>query len=185
MTVFRVLFNMWKDFCSFRSSINDENLLKVLDKKLIQHRADVRAKKEANERKKIAKQEAEKRRKEKEEKEKKELKSMEQLMRYRKRLLRSPTLRYSANSCKLHVRKRRCNNHLHLQQRTCLRMTQLDRSSRRSSKGCFNSHPMTRTGSMNTVTMKQAVRMLIPTQPFNIPYGCNQSSQRFIEFPYC
>ena len=82
MTVFRVLFNMWKDFCSFRSSINDENLLKVLDKKLTQHRADVKAKKDASERKKLAKQEAERKRKEKEDKEKKEMKSMEQLMRF-------------------------------------------------------------------------------------------------------
>ena len=81
MTVFRVLFNMWKDFCSFRSSVNDENLLKVLDKRLSQHRAEVKAKKEANERRKIAKQEAERKKKEKEEKEKKEVKSMEQLMR--------------------------------------------------------------------------------------------------------
>jgi sulfur relay (sulfurtransferase) complex TusBCD TusD component (DsrE family) len=81
MTVFRVLFNMWKDFSSFRSSINDENLLKVLDKRLSQHRAEVKAKKEASERRKLAKQEAERKRKEKEEKEKKELKSMEQLMR--------------------------------------------------------------------------------------------------------
>ena len=83
MTVFRVLFNMWKYFCIFCSSINDKNWLKVLDKELIQHRTDVRANKEANERKNIAKQEAEKKRKEKEEKEKKELKFMEQLMRYR------------------------------------------------------------------------------------------------------
>ncbi len=81
MTVFRILFNMWKDFCSFRSSVNDENLLKVLDKRLSQHRAEVKAKKEANERRKIAKQEAERKKKEKEEKEKKEVKSMEQLMR--------------------------------------------------------------------------------------------------------
>ncbi|XP_028406218.1 regulator of G-protein signaling 22-like [Dendronephthya gigantea] len=80
MTVFRVLFNMWKDFCSFRSSINDESLLKVLDKRLLQHRAEMKAKKEAQERRKIAKQEAERKKKEKEEKEKKELKSMEQLM---------------------------------------------------------------------------------------------------------
>ena len=83
MTVFRVLFNMWKYFCNVCSSINDKNLLKVLDKKLIQPRADMRANKEANERKNIAKQEAEKKRKEKEEKEKKEVKFMEQLMRYR------------------------------------------------------------------------------------------------------
>ena len=80
MTVFRVLFNMWKDFSSFRSSINDENLLKVLDKRLSKHRAEVKAKKEASERRKIARQEAERKKKEREEKEKKELKSMEQLM---------------------------------------------------------------------------------------------------------
>ena len=82
MTVFRVLFNMWKDFCSFRSSINDDNLLKVLEKRLLQHRAEMKAKREAHERRKIAKQEAERKKKEKEEKEKKELKSMEQLMRF-------------------------------------------------------------------------------------------------------
>lgn len=73
---------MWKDFCSFRSSINDESLLKILDQRLTQHRTELRAKKEANERKKLAKQEAEKKKKEKEEKEKRELKSMEQLMRW-------------------------------------------------------------------------------------------------------
>ena len=82
MTVFRVLFNMWKDFCSFRSSIDDGNLLKVLEKRLSRHRAEAKAKKEASERKKIAKQEAERKKKEREEKEKKELRSMEQLMRY-------------------------------------------------------------------------------------------------------
>ena len=43
----------------------------------------MKAKKEANERKKLAKQEAEKKKKEKEEKDKKELRSMEQLMRYK------------------------------------------------------------------------------------------------------
>ena len=83
MTVFRILFNMWKDFCNFRSSVSDENLLRVLDKRLLQHRAEVKAKKEANEKKKLAKQEAEKKKKEKEEKDKKELRSMEQLMRYK------------------------------------------------------------------------------------------------------
>ena len=81
MTVFRVLFNMWKEFCSFRSTMKDGSLLEVLEKKLLQHRIEVRQKREASERKKLAKQEAEKKRKEKEEKERKDLKSVEQLVR--------------------------------------------------------------------------------------------------------
>lgn len=81
MTVFRVLFNMWKEFCTFRSTVKNESLLEVLEKKLQQHRLEVRMKREASEKRKLAKQDAEKKRKEKEEKERKELKSMEQLVR--------------------------------------------------------------------------------------------------------
>ncbi len=63
------MFNHWKEFVTFRASIEDEKFdqhLEELDKK---HKAQVRARKMIAERKRLAKAAFEKRRKEREEQE--------------------------------------------------------------------------------------------------------------------
>lgn len=62
--------------------MDGDNLLEILEERLQRHRVETKAKRDAQERKKIAKMEADKKKKEKEEKEKRELRSMDQLVKY-------------------------------------------------------------------------------------------------------
>ncbi|XP_032220371.2 uncharacterized protein LOC5519668 isoform X2 [Nematostella vectensis] len=81
MTVFRVLFNHWKEFVAYRSKANPANqtLLQHLEDQLRKQRADVRAKREASERRRMARLSAERRRKDKEERERKRMEDLASL----------------------------------------------------------------------------------------------------------
>lgn len=80
MTVFRMLFNHWKEFITYRSKLPaDESLLNHLQEKLTAQRAENKAKREASERRRLARLSAERKKKEKEERERKR---MEDLARY-------------------------------------------------------------------------------------------------------
>lgn len=80
MTVFRVLFNHWKEFVTQRSRIpagvNPRDHFAEL---LRRHRADAKSKKEASERRRLARLSAERRKKEKEEREKRRMEDLTSL----------------------------------------------------------------------------------------------------------
>lgn len=74
MTVFRVLFNHWKEFATQRSKIPEGvNPREYFAELLRRHRADTKSKKEASERRRLARLSAERKKKEKEEREKKRI----------------------------------------------------------------------------------------------------------------
>lgn len=81
MTVFRVLFNHWKEFVTQRSKIplgvNPRDHFAEL---LRRHRADAKSKKEASERRRLARMSAERRKKEKEEREKRRTEDLARLV---------------------------------------------------------------------------------------------------------
>ena len=81
MTVFRVLFNHWKEFVTQRSRIpagvNPRDHFAEL---LRRHRADAKSKKEASERRRLARLSAERRKKEKEEREKRRMEDLTRLV---------------------------------------------------------------------------------------------------------
>lgn len=77
MTVFRVLFNHWKEFVTHRSKIPEgENPREHFAEMLRRHRADNKSKKEASERRRMARLSAERKKKEKEEREKKRIEDL-------------------------------------------------------------------------------------------------------------
>lgn len=61
------MFNHWKEYLSFRSSIEDNKLGQHLEELHIKHKAQLRAKQMINERRRLAKAAHERRRKEREE----------------------------------------------------------------------------------------------------------------------
>lgn len=80
MTVFRMLFNHWKEFIGYRNKVPaGQTLLEHLDEKLKVHRAEIKTKREASERRRLARLSAERKKKEKEERERRR---MEDLTRY-------------------------------------------------------------------------------------------------------
>lgn len=77
MTVFRVLFNHWKEFITHRSKIPEgEDPREHFAEMLRRHRADNKSKKEASERRRLARLSAERKKKEKEEREKKRIEDL-------------------------------------------------------------------------------------------------------------
>lgn len=77
MTVFRVLFNHWKEFITHRSKIPEgEDAREHFAEMLRRHRADTKSKKEASERRRLARLSAERKKKEKEEREKKRIEDL-------------------------------------------------------------------------------------------------------------
>ena len=77
MTVFRVLFNHWKEFVTQRSKIPEGVHPREHFKELLsRHRADTKSKKEASERRRLARLSAERKKKEKEEREKKRIEDL-------------------------------------------------------------------------------------------------------------
>lgn len=77
MTVFRVLFNHWKEFVTHRSKIPEgEDPREHFAEMLRRHRADNKSKKEASERRRMARLSAERKKKEKEEREKKRIEDL-------------------------------------------------------------------------------------------------------------
>ena len=77
MTVFRVLFNHWKEFVTHRSKIPEgEDPREHFAEMLRRHRADNKSKKEASERRRMARLSAERKKKEKEEREKKRMEDL-------------------------------------------------------------------------------------------------------------
>lgn len=77
MTVFRMLFNHWKEFIGYRSKVPaDKTLLEHLDEKLKALRAENKAKREASERRRLARLSAERKKKEKEERERKRMEDL-------------------------------------------------------------------------------------------------------------
>lgn len=77
MTVFRVLFNHWKEFVTHRSKIPEgEDPREHFAEMLRRHRADSKSKKEASERRRMARLSAERKKKEKEEREKKRIEDL-------------------------------------------------------------------------------------------------------------
>ena len=77
MTVFRVLFNHWKEFITHRSKIPEgEDPRDHFAEMLRRHRADNKSKKEASERRRLARLSAERKKKEKEEREKKRIEDL-------------------------------------------------------------------------------------------------------------
>ena len=77
MTVFRVLFNHWKEFVTHRSKIPEgEDPREHFAEILRRHRADNKSKKEASERRRMARLSAERKKKEKEEREKKRMEDL-------------------------------------------------------------------------------------------------------------
>ena len=88
MTVFRVLYNHWKDYNVYRSRIPEgRNALQFLSEQLRKHRADIKAKKDASERRRLARLSAERRKKEKEERDKKRIEDLSRCCAVRLRLL--------------------------------------------------------------------------------------------------
>ncbi|XP_031550659.1 regulator of G-protein signaling 22-like [Actinia tenebrosa] len=80
MTVFRILFNHWKEFITYRSKLPaDKSLLDHLQEKLTAQRAETKAKREASERRRLARLSAERKKKEKEEREKKRMEDLASL----------------------------------------------------------------------------------------------------------
>lgn len=80
MTVFRVLFNHWKEFVTQRSRIPaGVNPREHFAELLRRHRADAKSKKEASERRRLARLSAERRKKEKEEREKRRMEDLTSL----------------------------------------------------------------------------------------------------------
>ncbi|KAL9980558.1 hypothetical protein ACROYT_G009160 [Oculina patagonica] len=80
MTVFRVLFNHWKEFVTHRSKIPEgEDAREHFAEMLRRHRADNKSKKEASERRRMARLSAERKKKEKEEREKKRIEDLASL----------------------------------------------------------------------------------------------------------
>lgn len=80
MTVFRVLFNHWKEFITHRSKIPEgEDPREHFAEMLRRHRADNKSKKEASERRRLARLSAERKKKEKEEREKKRIEDLSSL----------------------------------------------------------------------------------------------------------
>ena len=81
MTVFRVLFNHWKEFVTHRSKIPEgEDPREHFAEMLRRHRADNKSKKEASERRRMARLSAERKKKEKEEREKKRIEDLARLV---------------------------------------------------------------------------------------------------------
>lgn len=77
MTVFRVLFNHWKEFITHRSKIPEgEDPREHFAEMLRRHRADNKSRKEASERRRLARLSAERKKKEKEEREKKRIEDL-------------------------------------------------------------------------------------------------------------
>ena len=77
MTVFRVLFNHWKEFVTQRIKIPEGvNPREHFAELLRRHRADTKSKKEASERRRLARLSAERKKKEKEEREKKRIEDL-------------------------------------------------------------------------------------------------------------
>ena len=77
MTVFRMLFNHWKEFITYRSKMPaEESLLNHLQEKLNAQRAENKAKREASERRRLARLSAERKKKEKEERERKRMEDL-------------------------------------------------------------------------------------------------------------
>ena len=80
MTVFRVLFNHWKEFLTYRSKIPEgEYPQEHFQDQLRRHRADMKSKKEASERRRLARLSAERKKKEKEEREKRRIEDLARL----------------------------------------------------------------------------------------------------------
>ena len=80
MTVFRVLYNHWKEYILHRSKVPEgQSTLEFLSEQLRKHRADIKAKKDASERRRLARLSAERKKKEKEERDKRRI---EDLTRY-------------------------------------------------------------------------------------------------------
>ena len=77
MTVFRVLFNHWKEFVTHRSKIPEgEDPREHFAELLRRHRADNKSRKEASERRRMARLSAERKKKENEEREKKRIEDL-------------------------------------------------------------------------------------------------------------
>lgn len=80
MTVFRVLFNHWKEFITHRSKIPEgEDPREHFAEMLRRHRTDTKSKKDASERRRLARLSAERKKKEKEEREKKRIEDLSSL----------------------------------------------------------------------------------------------------------
>jgi len=77
MTVFRMLFNHWKEFIAYRNKVPaNQTLQEHLDEKLKTQRAENKAKREASERRRLARLSAERKKKEKEERERKRMEDL-------------------------------------------------------------------------------------------------------------
>ena len=77
MTVFRMLFNHWKEFIGYRNKVPaDQTLQEHLDQKLKALRAEHKAKREASDRRRQARLSAERKKKEKDDKERKRMEDL-------------------------------------------------------------------------------------------------------------